>query len=68
MSGRNDSLFLGENCDYGIRCLCDYLPNEPKYEEQNFNALEQLECKLTDTYPYNLLARFYQVIMRKNQR
>lgn len=51
--------------DYGIRCLCDYLPNEPKYEEEYFQALEQLERQLTDTYPYKLLARFYQVIMRK---
>jgi len=51
--------------DYGIRCLCDYLPNEPKYEEEYFKSLEQLERKLTDTYPYNLLARFYQVIMQK---
>ena len=54
--------------DYGIRCLCDYLPNEPKYEAEYFKALEQLERKLTDTYPYNLLARFYQVIMQKKQR
>src|SRR4030065_2749430 len=49
--------------DYGIRCICDYLPNEPKYEAEYFEALAQLERKLTDTYPYNLLARFYQVIM-----
>jgi len=45
--------------------LCAYLPNEPKYEAEYFKALEQLECRLTDTYPYNLLARFYQVIVRK---
>jgi len=51
--------------DYGIRCLCDYLPNEPKYEAAYYEALEHLERKLTDTYPYNLLARFYQVIGRK---
>jgi len=51
--------------DYGIRCICDYLPNEPKYEAEYYKALEQLERELTDTYPYNLLARFYQVIMQK---
>jgi S-adenosylmethionine-dependent methyltransferase len=51
--------------DYGIRCLCDYLPNEPKYEKSYFKTLVQLERRLTDTYPYNLLARFYQVIMQK---
>jgi S-adenosylmethionine-dependent methyltransferase len=53
--------------DYGIRCICDYLPNEQKYEAEYFEVLEQLERKLTDTYPYNLLARFYQVIMQKKQ-
>lgn len=53
--------------DYGIRCICDYLPNEPKYEAEYFEALEQLERKLTDTYPYKLLARFYQVIMQKQK-
>jgi len=52
--------------DYGVLCLCAYLPNEPKYEEAYFHALEQLECKLADTYPYPLLARFYQVIVRKS--
>ncbi len=58
----NDCEVVG---DYGIRCLCDYLPNEPKYEAAYYEELEQLERKLTDTYPYNLLARFYQVIGRK---
>lgn len=51
--------------DYGILCVCGYLPNEPKYEVEYFNRLEKLERKLTDTYPYKLLARFYQVIVRK---
>ncbi len=52
--------------DYGVLCLCAYLPNEPKYEETYFNALEKLECKLADTYPYPLLARFYQVIVQRS--
>ena len=51
--------------DYGVLCLCAYLPNEPKYELKYFTALGELERKITDTYPYNLLARFYQVIMQK---
>lgn len=51
--------------NYGVRCLCDYLPNEPKFEADYFNRLEQLERKLSDIYPYYLLARFYQVIVRK---
>ena len=49
--------------DYGILCLCAYLPNEPKYDPEYYQALEELELKLTDTYPYNLLARFYQVMV-----
>jgi len=64
-------ILQANNCevvgDYGIRCLCDYLPNEPKYEAEYFTALEALERKLTDTYPYHLLARFYQIIMRKKK-
>ena len=51
--------------DYGIRCLCDYLPNEPKYDAEYYQALEQLELRLISTYPYNLLARFYQLIVQK---
>jgi len=51
--------------DYGIRCVCDYIPNELKFEAEYYQALEQLELRLTDTYPYKLLARFYQLIMQK---
>jgi S-adenosylmethionine-dependent methyltransferase len=51
--------------DYGVLCLCAYLPNEPKYEAAYFQALENLECRLTDTYPYHLLARFYQVLVKR---
>jgi S-adenosylmethionine-dependent methyltransferase len=50
---------------YGVLCLCAYLPNEPKYEAEYFQALEQLELCLTDTNPYKLLARFYQVVVQK---
>ncbi len=53
--------------DYGVLCLCAYLPNEPKYDTEYYNALEQLELKLTGTYPYPLLARFYQVLVKKDQ-
>jgi|WetSurMetagenome_2_1015567.scaffolds.fasta_scaffold62554_2 S-adenosylmethionine-dependent methyltransferase len=50
---------------YGISCLCSWLPNERKFEDEYYAELEQLEHRLTDTYPYYLLARFYQVIGRK---
>jgi hypothetical protein len=51
--------------DYGILCLCAYLPNEPKCDAEYYQALEQLELKLSDRYPYSLLARFYQVVVRR---
>jgi S-adenosylmethionine-dependent methyltransferase len=51
--------------NYGVRCICDYLPNEPKYDDRYYRALERLERRLTSTYPYPLLARYYQVILRK---
>jgi S-adenosylmethionine-dependent methyltransferase len=51
--------------DYGVLCLCAYLPNELKYDIEYYNALERLEQKLTDTYPYPFLARFYQVLVQK---
>jgi len=51
--------------DYGVLCVCAYLPNEPKYEAGYYSQLEQLELELTDQYPYKLLARFYQVVVEK---
>jgi 2-polyprenyl-3-methyl-5-hydroxy-6-metoxy-1,4-benzoquinol methylase len=70
-SAEMKEILQANNCevvgDYGVRCLCDYLPNEPKYEAEYFLALEELEEKLADTYPYPLLARFYQVIMQKSR-
>ena len=48
--------------DYGVLCLCAYLPNEPKFEVEYYRSLEHLELRLADQYPYKLLARFYQVI------
>jgi S-adenosylmethionine-dependent methyltransferase len=50
---------------YGVRCLCDWLPNEPKYDPAFLARLEQLELALADRYPYNLLARFFQIVARK---
>jgi len=65
------AILRGNSCDvvgdYGIRCLCDYLPNKPKYESEYYRRLEQLEFKLSGAYPYNLLARFYQVIVQKKK-
>lgn len=50
---------------YGILSLCAYLPNEPKFDPDYFARLERLEHQLTDVYPYYLVARFFQVVMRR---
>jgi S-adenosylmethionine-dependent methyltransferase len=50
---------------YGIACLCWYLPNERKSDPRYFAELEELEHRLTDAYPYYLLARFFQIVARK---
>jgi S-adenosylmethionine-dependent methyltransferase len=50
---------------YGIRCVYDYLPNDRKSEAQYASELQNLELRLTDAYPYYLLARFFQVVVRK---
>lgn len=59
----NNCTLLGQ---YGVLNLCAYLPNEPKFVPEYFNNLRELEFKLSDTYPYYLLARFFQLIGRKN--
>ena len=51
---------------YGIRCINDYIAdNEIKEDETFFIELEKLEIVLGKKYPYNLIARFFQVIARK---
>lgn len=51
---------------YGIRCINDYIAdNEIKEDETFFTELEKLELVLGKKYPYNLIARFFQVIARK---
>lgn len=50
---------------YGVRCLCDWLPNEPKFDPEFLTRLERLELALADKYPFYLLARFFQIIARK---
>jgi 2-polyprenyl-3-methyl-5-hydroxy-6-metoxy-1,4-benzoquinol methylase len=53
--------------DYGLRCMIDYWGNnETKSEPATLTQLEELEFALTAEYPYKLLARFYQVVARKN--
>jgi len=52
--------------EYGVRCVCDYIPNNDiKSDPAFFAQLERLEYAMTDKYPYYLLARYFQVIARK---
>ncbi len=51
---------------FGIRCVNDYIPDDEIKNDQTFyNNLEELELILGKTYPYNLLARFFQIVFRK---
>ena len=51
---------------YGVLGICAYLPNDLKFDPLYYRELEELEDRLTDQYPYYLLARYFQVIARKN--
>ena len=52
--------------DYGIRNIYDYWgDNEQKSDPETQDQLEKIEFELTDKYPYKLLARYYQIIARK---
>lgn len=61
--GKNGCTLVGH---YGVLNICAYLPNENKFNPQYFNELKALEHQLTDKFPYYLLARFFQVIARKD--
>jgi S-adenosylmethionine-dependent methyltransferase len=51
---------------YGIRCFADYWgDNEAKLRPEIWEKITKLESALTDKEPYNLLARFWQIIARK---
>ena len=51
---------------YGIRCFADYWgDNETKSRPEVWEKISKLEYALTDKEPYNLLARFWQVIARR---
>ena len=52
--------------DYGLLCVCGYwTDNERKFDPTIFEQLETLELALTDRHPYKLLARYFQIIARK---
>jgi S-adenosylmethionine-dependent methyltransferase len=48
---------------YGIRSVCDYIPDdERKYDATFFAELERLEIALSDRMPYVLTARLFHLI------
>jgi S-adenosylmethionine-dependent methyltransferase len=51
---------------YGLRCVFDYIPDNDRKNDPAFLAeLEHLEFAMSQMYPYYLLARFFQLIVRK---
>jgi S-adenosylmethionine-dependent methyltransferase len=57
---------LNFDADYGIRCLSDYWgDNETKSKPEVWEKIVRLEYTLTDKSPYNLLARFWQIVAYK---
>jgi S-adenosylmethionine-dependent methyltransferase len=52
--------------DYGLLCICGYwTDNERKFDPAIFVQLETLELAMTDRNPYKLLARYFQIVARK---
>ncbi|MCD4802893.1 MAG: methyltransferase domain-containing protein [Anaerolineales bacterium] len=61
---QNFSLIIEDQ--FGIRCVNDYISDDSIKEDPTFfTELEQLEFELGRKYPYNLLARFFQLIIKK---
>jgi S-adenosylmethionine-dependent methyltransferase len=60
-----EELGCGLLAQYGVRCVYDYIPNELKNDPTFLVELERLEHAMSGRYPYYLLARFFQLIMRK---
>jgi S-adenosylmethionine-dependent methyltransferase len=57
---------LAFDAHYGIRCITDYWSdNETKLKPEVWEKIVKLEYALTDRYPYNLLARFWQIVAHK---
>jgi phosphoribosylformimino-5-aminoimidazole carboxamide ribotide isomerase len=63
------SIGLNLEKHYGIRCLYNYWgTNELKQGSAVHEKLKRLEIELTERHPYNLTARQFQLIARKNRR
>lgn len=54
---------------YGIRCIFDYWgSDELKSNPETQDEMLKLELALTDRHPYKHLARFFQVVARKQEK
>lgn len=57
---------FGQLHHYGVRCICDYWgTTEQKMQPEIMAQIEQLENRLSDAYPYKLLARYFHLIAWK---
>jgi S-adenosylmethionine-dependent methyltransferase len=57
------NLGVGVLGHYGIRSVCDYIPDdERKYDATFFAELERLEIALSDRMPYVLTARLFHLV------
>lgn len=53
---------------YGLMVACNLLKdNEPKYNQDYFQKLKEIELRLLQEYPYTEIARFNQFIAVKNK-
>lgn len=60
-------LGLGVIGHYGIRSVCDYIPDDNrKYDATFFAELERLEIALSDRMPYVLTARLFHLIATRD--
>ncbi len=51
---------------HGIRAVCDFSPQDARKSQPEFFAdLERLELALADRMPYPLIARFFQLVLRR---
>ncbi|MBI4847496.1 MAG: methyltransferase domain-containing protein [Nitrospirae bacterium] len=55
--------------DYGIRCVCDYIQDDGIKSDPTFFAkLEKLEYELSRRAPYKNVAKFFQVVAKKEEQ
>ncbi len=67
VTGVLNTLGLNVIGHYGIRSVCDYIPDDDrKFDATFFAELERLEIALSDRMPYVLTARLFQLIATRD--